>query len=87
MSKIMPEAETRDQLYGWSKKYGCYEDLKKLFDRYDKAMKGCKTNEELKAIQAMGIMELNQFFGKAALIAKYKDGSSIIIDEDNNIKK
>ena len=87
MSKPMSEKQTRAQLIGWAQRFGCEVDLIKLLDRYDNALKGCRTPEEKKALQAMGIMEINQFFGKTQLNVKYKDGSSIIVNEDNSIKK
>jgi hypothetical protein len=85
--KPMSEKETRARLFGWAQKNGCEEDLQKLFDRYDSALKGCTTTEERKAVQAMGIMEFNAFFGKSNIKVWHKDGSSIIVDENNNIKK
>ena len=83
----MSEKESRAQLMGHARANGCEEDLQKLFDRYDNALRGCKTMEERKAIQAMGLMEFNNFFGKSNIKIWHKDGSSIIIDENNNIKK
>lgn len=85
--KPMPEKQTREQLLGWCRKYGCEAELLAIFARYDDALKGCKTTEEQKAVQAMGVMEVNRFFGKAALNVKYNDGSSIVIGNDGNIIK
>lgn len=87
MSKPMSEKESRSQLMGHARANGCEEALQKLFNRYDNALLGCRTNEERKAVQVMGIMEFNQFFGKAGLNLFFADGSSITVDEDNNIKK
>jgi len=85
--KPMSEKETRMQLLGHARANGCEDELLKLFDRYDNALKGCKTNEERKAVQAMGVMEFNNFFGRSNMKLWFKDGSSIIVDENNNIKK
>jgi hypothetical protein len=87
MSKPMSEKETRKQLLGHARANGCEAELLKLFDRYDNALKGCKTAEERKAVQAMGIMEFNNFFGKSNIKVWHKDGSSIIVDENNKIIK
>jgi hypothetical protein len=87
MSKPMNEKDSRAQLIGWARKYGCEEDLLKLFARYDTLLRNCKNDEERKAIQAMAVMEVNQFFGKTTLNVKYSDGSSIVIGADNNLIK
>lgn len=85
MGKPISEKESRATLMGHARANGCEEALQKLFDRYDAALKGCKTNEEYKAVQTMGIMEFNQFFGKAGLHIIFKDGTSIVVDD--SVKK
>ena len=55
-SKIKTEAETRKQLLGWAQKFGAEAQLLKIFNRYDDLLKGAKTEEERKAIAAMGAM-------------------------------
>ena len=59
--KTPTEAETRANLLGWAKRIGCFEDLAKIFARYDAALKHCKSEEEKKALQAMGVSEVDQF--------------------------
>ncbi len=60
--KAMSEKETRKELIGWARKYGAESQLLKLFTRYDDLLKDCKTEEDRKAIQAMGVLEINSFF-------------------------
>ena len=87
MGKIASEKQSRTQLIGWARKYGCEAELLKIFNRYDDALKGCKSNEEIKVIQAMGIIEINNFFGAVALDIRHSDRTSTIIDENNKIVK
>jgi|ERR1700722_8665881 len=61
--KIPGEKESREQLIGWARKYGCEAELLKIFARYDDLLKGCKTPEERKAVATMGIVEIHNFFG------------------------
>jgi hypothetical protein len=64
MSKKPPlnEEQSREQLLGWARQYGCEEALLKIFRRYDDLLRGCKTKEERKAIAAMGLLEIHNFF-------------------------
>jgi hypothetical protein len=61
------EKETRNNLIGWARKYGCEADLMKIFNRYDVLLKHAKSQEEYKLIQVMGIKEIEQFFGSKCL--------------------
>lgn len=61
-NKTPGEKETRERLIGWARKYGCEKDLIVIFNRFDDALKGCKTIEERKAIQALGVKEVDDFF-------------------------
>jgi hypothetical protein len=63
MAKPISEKDSREQLRGWSQKYGCEAELQKIFDRYDDLLKGAKTKQERDAISAMGNLELHAFFG------------------------
>lgn len=65
--KIPTEQETRENLLGWSKIHGCHTEMQTIFNRFDDALKGCKTIEERKAISAMGIVELEKLFRGRAL--------------------
>jgi hypothetical protein len=60
--EVPNEKETRKNLLGWARKYGCEADILRIFNRYDMLLKECKTPEERKAISTMGILELHQFF-------------------------
>jgi hypothetical protein len=62
-SKIKTEKETREHLLGWAKQFGCEAQLLKIFARYDDLMRGARTDEERKAIAAMGASEVHHFFG------------------------
>lgn len=63
MKKVKSEKESRADLLGWAKKNGCEAELLKIFKRYDDLLKGCKTEEEKKAVAAMGVLEIHAFFG------------------------
>ena len=62
MGKVKTEKESRNLLLEWARSYGAEDQLKKIFSRYDDLLKGCKTEEERKAVQAMGIVEIHNFF-------------------------
>jgi SspJ family small acid-soluble spore protein len=63
MAKVLSEEQSRDQILGWCRKYGCEEQALKIFSRYDDLLKGAKTREEREAIQIMGNCELHDLFG------------------------
>lgn len=63
MGNIKTEKETRKQLLSWARKFGAENELLKMFSRYDDLLKGAKTDEEKAAIQAMGALEVHNFFG------------------------
>lgn len=63
MSKPLSEKQSRQQLIDWARKYGCETDLLNIFKRHEDALKGCKTEKERKTIVAMGILEIDRFFG------------------------
>lgn len=60
--KVPTEQETRQRLIDWARQYGCEAELLKIFARYDDLLKGCKTETERKAIQTMGIIEIDNFY-------------------------
>lgn len=60
--KVKSEKESRQQLIDWARQYGAEEQLLKIFNRYDDLLKGCKTPEEREAVQAMGVIEIHEFF-------------------------
>lgn len=63
MAKTPSEKESRENLLGWARKYGCEAELQKIFTRYDDLLKGAKTKEERDAISMMGNIELHAFYG------------------------
>jgi hypothetical protein len=68
--KTPSEKQTRDNLMGWAKKYGCTEELMKIFAKYDEWIAHAKSEDEKKALQAMGVMEVEQFFtGKKQMVS------------------
>jgi hypothetical protein len=79
-SKVKTEKESRDQLLGWARKYGSEAQLLKIFARYDDLLKGCKSEEEKKAIQVMGNIEIHDFFGGAGALEV--NGQTIKEDPD-----
>ena len=72
--KVKSEKESREELIGWARKYGAEEQLLKIFARYDDLLKACKTEEERKAVQAMGVIEVHEFFSGGT------PGGSLTID-------
>lgn len=62
-NKPKSEKQSRAELLGWARKYGCEANLLKIFNRVDDLLRGCKTEEEKKAVATMGIVELHSFFG------------------------
>lgn len=63
-NKTPSEKETRENLIGHAKKVGCFEDLMKIFARYDEWISHARTEEERKALQVMGVREVEVLFGK-----------------------
>lgn len=62
MAKVKTEKESREYLIGWARQYGAEAQLMKIFARYDDLLKGCRTKEEKEAVQAMGVIEVHEFF-------------------------
>ena len=60
-NKVPNEKDTRANLLGWAKKYGCFEDLQKLFAQYDDWLKSAKTIEEKRAIATLGVLAVEKF--------------------------
>jgi len=73
--KVKTEKESRNHLIGWARQYGCEEQLMKIFARYDDLLKGCRTEEERQAVQAMGVIEIHEFFSSGS-----NDGGTLTID-------
>lgn len=61
--KPINEKQSRARLLGFARLSGCEADLLKIFNRYDDLMKGCKTDEEKKAVATLGCLEVHNFFG------------------------
>lgn len=59
---ILNEADSRKQLISLAQKFGCEQDLLKIFARVDGLMRGAKTAEEKQMISLWGIQEINKFF-------------------------
>ena len=69
---IQDEKTSRINLLAIAKEWGIEEDLKKIFKRYDDLLKGCKTDEERKAVGTAGVIELHN------LLDGRKDGRLIV---------
>jgi hypothetical protein len=63
MATPINEKESRRKLLSLARGYGAEADLLKIFKRYDDLLKGCKTDEERKAVATMGCLEVHNFFG------------------------
>lgn len=67
--KITPEQKQRMEILTLAKAQGCEPDLRNLFERYDKLLKNCNSDEERQVIAVMGIAELNKLLNvQAALV-------------------
>jgi hypothetical protein len=63
MAKKTPsEKETRAKLLYQARKYGAEAELLKLFSNYDEWVKNAKTDDERRAIAALGVADINKFF-------------------------
>ncbi len=60
---IKKEKESRKNILAAARANGLEEEVLKIFNRYDNALKGCKTEQEKYTVGIMGIMELNKLFG------------------------
>lgn len=74
---IKTEKESREFLFSWAKKYGCVQELSNLFKRYEDLLKGCKSEEEKKAIQTMGILEIHKMFDGGERGTLFIDGKQV----------
>lgn len=61
--KPINEKESRRRLLSLARGYGAEAELLNIFKRYDDLLKGCKTDEEKKAVATMGCLEVHNFFG------------------------
>lgn len=67
-AKILTEQETRRRLLNMARNLGgptAEYDVKNILDKYDRALKNCKNNEEKVFIKHAGIAEIHKYFGFA----------------------
>ena len=69
---IQDEKTSRTNLLSIAREWGVEEDLKKIFARYDDLLKGCRTDEERKAVGTAGVIELHN------LLDGRKNGSLVV---------
>lgn len=62
--KVESEAETRKRLLKVAKFLGCLNEMKAIFDKYDKLLSRCTNKQEREAIATMGSIEINDLLGK-----------------------
>lgn len=58
-----PEWEFRQALMARAKTLGCDGDLRQIFEKFDKALKGCTNEVERRHIQTVGAAEVHKLFG------------------------
>lgn len=57
------EVKFRKALMARARKLGCDLDLQEIFNKFDKALKFCKNDTEIRHIQAVGAAEIHKLFG------------------------
>ena len=63
--KTPTEKETRANLLGWARQFGCEAEYLKLMATYDELIKHAKTDDERRALAALAIADINKFFAGA----------------------
>jgi hypothetical protein len=56
---VIPERDYRLRLIEEAKWKGCEVELLQLFDKWDKVMRNCTNEEELKAMGKLGVLEVS----------------------------
>lgn len=63
MAKVPSEQETRKNLRGWAKKYGCLGEFDKLMKYWDTLLANAKTTHEYRILQVAAVKAVESFFG------------------------
>ena len=77
-NKVLGEKETRRRLLKLARKRGCYEDMKILFEKYDKLMRNCTNEQERKDISACACVETYNLLGRGGEL--YVNGQLVCKD-------
>ena len=75
-TKVPTEKETRRWLMSLAMQTGVVDQLQKIFDRYDNALKGVHSNEERKVLAVSMSVEIHRLIGFANPLVV--DGKEII---------
>ena len=57
------EQQFRRSLLQQARNLGCEGDLIQIFEKFDKALKGCTNEQEIRHIQVVGAAEVHKLFG------------------------
>jgi hypothetical protein len=77
-NKVLSEQDTRKKLLAHAFMIGCENEMKKLFEKYDKLLKNCTNNKERKDISKLGCYEIYALLGKGGEL--YVDGQLVAKD-------
>lgn len=61
--KILGERETRKRLLNHARTYGFEKDMMLLFGKYDKLLRNCTNETEVKDISKLGAIEIYKLLG------------------------
>jgi hypothetical protein len=89
--KVLDEADYRKKLVIVARTMGCLPELLQLFDKYDRLLRTCTNDDEVQAMQVMGIKEISDLIdngymgyeGKLTLHQKTTDSEKTIILVDD----
>lgn len=59
----LPEAETRRRLLVTAKMLGCEMEVRQIFDKTDRLLRGCTNEQERQQIATFGALELHNLLG------------------------
>lgn len=61
--KVLSEEVSRKNIYANAKRLGIYNEMKQIFDKYDKLLRLCKNEKERSDIQKLGVYEIHMLLG------------------------
>lgn len=77
--RIMPEGETRRKILLQARRLGCETEIRNIFEKIDRLMRGCTNESERLDIGRMGALEIYKMLG---LYGKMYVNDKLIINKE-----
>ena len=81
--RVLDEKQTRANILNWAKVMGdnyLYKDIVLLFEKYDKLIRLCKNDKEVKDMREMGVLELYRLMSSRTSLYNARSGKLIAND-------